>query len=148
MGICEDELQNFISKTDDILKDTSDEAIYNVDFIFENTEVNPDIILEIADFDDLWGKDVDEPYVAIRNLKVTKNMVTFMKGTTIKITLPNKVSLIKFNSTEEEYQQLISEGYVLVDIVGKCNKNEWAGETYAQIKIEDFSVNSIAKYDF
>ena len=110
MGICEDELQNFISKTDDILKDTSDEAIYNVDFIFENIEVNPDIILEIADFDDLWGKDVDEPYVAVRNLKVTKNMVTFMKGTTIKITLPNKVSLIKFNSTEEEYQQLISEG--------------------------------------
>ena len=75
-------------------------------------------------------------------------MVTFMKGTTIKITLPNKVSLIKFNSTEEEYQQLISEGYVLVDIVGKCNKNEWAGETYAQIKIEDFSVNSVVKYDF
>ena len=148
LGICEDELQNFISKTDDILKDTSDEAIYNVDFIFENIEVNPDIILEIADFDDLWGKDVDEPYVAVRNLKVTKNMVTFMKGTTIKITLPNKVSLIKFNSTEEEYQQLISEGYVLVDIVGKCNKNEWAGETYAQIKIEDFSVNSVAKYDF
>lgn len=148
LGICEDELQNFISKTDDILKDVSDEAIYNVDFVFENVEVNPDIILEIADFDDLWGKDVDEPYVAIRNLKVTKNMVTFMKGTTIKITLPNKVSLIKFNSTEEEYQQLISEGYVLVDIVGKCNKNEWAGEIYAQIKIEDFSVNSVAKYDF
>ena len=148
LGICEDELQNFISKTDNILKDVSDEAIYNVDFVFENIEVNPDIILEIADFDDLWGKDVDEPYVAVRNLKVTKNMVTFMKGTTIKITLPNKVSLIKFNSTEEEYQQLISEGYVLVDIVGKCNKNEWAGETYAQIKIEDFSVNSVAKYDF
>ena len=148
LGIYEDELQNFISKTDDILKDVSDEAIYNVDFIFENIEVNPDVILEIADFDDLWGKDVDEPYVAIRNLKVIKNMVTFMKGTTIKITLPNKVSLIKFNSTEEEYQQLISEGYVLVDIVGKCNKNEWAGETYAQIKIEDFSVNSVAKYDF
>lgn len=148
LGICEDELQNFISKTDDILKDTSDEAIYNVDFVFENTEVNPEVILEIADFNDLWGKDVDEPYVAIRNLKVTKNMVTFMKGTTIKITLPNKVSLIKFNSTEEEYQRLISEGYVLVDIVGKCNKNEWAGETYAQIKIEEFVVNSVAKYDF
>ena len=75
-------------------------------------------------------------------------MVTFMKGTTIKITLPNKVSLIKFNSTEEEYQQLVSEGYVLADFVGRCNKNEWAGEVFAQIKIEEFNVNRVAKYDF
>ena len=148
LGIKEEELNTFLEKTDKILSDISDEAIYNVDFVFENTNVDPNVILEIADFGDLWGKDIDEPYVAVKNLKVTKSMVSFMKGTTIKITLPNKVSLIKFNSTEEEYNQLLSEGYVMIDVVGKCNKNEWAGETYAQIKVEDFSVNNVAKYDF
>lgn len=148
LGIKEEELNTFLEKTDKILSDISDEAIYNVDFVFENTNVDPNVILEIADFSDLWGKDIDEPYVAVKNLKVTKNMVSFMKGTTIKIALPNKVSLIKFNSTEEEYNQLLSEGYVMIDVVGKCNKNEWAGETYAQIKVEEFSVNNVAKYDF
>lgn len=148
LGLDINQTQNFLNQTDIALANISDEAIYSVDFIFENTTVNPDIILEIADFGELWGKDIDEPYVAVKNLKITKDMVTFMKGTTIKITLPNKVSLIKFNSTEEEYQQLISEGYVLADFVGKCAKNEWAGETFAQIKIEEFVVNRVAKYDF
>ncbi|MGN0992842.1 MAG: hypothetical protein ACI4PE_02865 [Bacilli bacterium] len=70
---------------------------------------------------------MDEPYIAIHNLKVSKDMLTLMspdKKPTLKITLPNKVSLIKFNSSEEEYEQLLSDGYVAIDIVGKCNINE------------------------
>ena len=75
-------------------------------------------------------------------------MVTFMKGTTIKISLPGGNSLIKFNSTEEEYQQFLAEGYVLADFVGRCMKNEWGGKVSAQIKVEDFAINNVVKYEF
>lgn len=71
---------------------------------------------------------MDEALIAIHDLKVTKEMLTLMspdKKPTLKITLPNKVSLIKFGSSQEEFNSLYSEeGYIAIDIVGKCNANE------------------------
>jgi len=49
----------------------NDEAIYYVDYIYDGQKINPDNILEIANMEDLWGKDVDEPFIAIKNLKIT-----------------------------------------------------------------------------
>lgn len=43
---------------------------------------------------------------------------------TLKITLPNKISLIKFGSSEEEYYNLLTEGYIQLNVVGRCNANE------------------------
>ena len=51
---------------------------------------------------------------------------------TIKITLPNGIELIKFKSSEEEYQLLYSDlGCVIINVVGRCDINTWAGETTA-----------------
>lgn len=66
-----------------------DEAIYYVDYIYDGQNINPKNILDIANLEELWGKDLDEPYVAIKNLKITPDMVTIYdkKGYTIKIQL-------------------------------------------------------------
>ena len=50
---------------------------------------------------DLWGKDLDEPLIAIKGLKVTPNMVTIFdkKTYTIKIQIDNNISILKFNAT-------------------------------------------------
>ena len=148
----EDNIDDFIDRTNEILKDTSDEAVYYVDYIYQGNEVNGEHILDIARLDYLWGKDMDEPYIAIKNLKITKDMLTLMspdKKPTLKITLPNKVSLIKFGSSQEEYEKLFSEtGYVEIDIVGRCNKNEWNGWVTPQIFIEDYEIVDKAKYIF
>lgn len=145
-------LLQFIDYTDDILKDMESEPIYQVDYIYEGEQVNPTNIIEIADLDDLWGKDMDEPFVAIKNLKVTKDMVTLMspdKKPTLKITLPNKVSLIKFGSSQEEYEKFLSPtGYIEFNIIGRCNKNVWNGWTTAQIFIEDYEEIGSCKYIF
>jgi len=62
--------------------------------------------------------------VAIEGLKITKDMITLMGKGTIKITLPNNVSIIKFNA-EDDYKKLYSEyGYTEINLVGKCNCNE------------------------
>ena len=56
-------------------------------------------ILNIAALNDLWGKNMDEPLVAVENLKVSSDMLTLMspdKRPTLKITLPNKVALINY----------------------------------------------------
>ena len=95
---------------------------------------------------------MDEALVAVENLKVTKDMVTLMspdKKPTLKITLPNKVSIVKFNSSQEEYDKLYSEtGAIEINLVGTCNVNEWNGNSYPQIMMSDYEIVDKVKYVF
>lgn len=146
-----DEIYQFLYHTDEALKDMSSEPTYMVDYIYQGEHVDPQNILDIADLDELWGKDMDEPFICIEHLKVTKDMVTLMspdKKPTLKITLPNKVSLIKFGSSQEEYEKFLSAGYKEFNIIGRCNKNEWNGYITPQIFIEDYEEIGSCKYIF
>ena len=151
LGIDANYVNIFLEETDEYLKDMSSEPVYYVDYIYKGDNVNPQNIIDIANLEDLWGKDMDEAFVAVEGLKVTKDMVTLMspdKKPTLKITLPNKVALIKFGSCQEEYESLLAEGYVQINVIGRCNKNVWNGMTTAQIFIEDYEVVGMAKYIF
>lgn len=151
LGITAQNIDTFIQETDKILADMPNEPIYYVDYIYEGCNVEKQDILSIAALEGLWGKNMDEPLVAIENLKVSSDMLTLMspdKKPTLKITLPNKVCLIKFNSSQEEYESLLSEGYIAIDVVGKCNANVWNGNTTAQIQIEDYQKIGESKYCF
>lgn len=151
LGLRAQDIPAFIQKTNEALKDMSDEALYYVDYIYEGTNVNAENILDMADMDSYIGKDIDEPKIAIHNLKVTKDMVTLMspdKTPTLKIMLPNKVALIKFGSSQEEYDKLATDGYVTLDIVGSCNRNEYNGWVNAQIFMEDYEIVDSCKYYF
>lgn len=153
-GICipAQNIQNFLQKTDEMLKDMSSEPVYYVDYIYNGADISPQDILSISNLNDLWGKDFDEAIVAIQGLKVSKDLITVYRKTnnTLKITLPNKVSLMKFNATDEECTMLEnhSGAYLQLDVVGKCHKNEWMGNVTAQVFIEDYEVTGEGKYLF
>lgn len=151
LGIEEHNIQSFIDATNEMLKDMSEEPLYYVDYIYDGGNVDPQNILDIADMDSYWGKDIDESLIAIKGLKVTKDMVTLMspdKTPTLKIVLPNKVSIIKFGSSQEEYEKLATDGYIEMDIIGKCNKNVWNGWVNAQIMLESYEIIDSSKYYF
>ncbi len=151
LGIESYHLKDFIEKTDAALVNMSDEPIYFVDYIFKSVDVNPENILDIASLNELWGKDMDEAFVAIENLKVAPEMITLMspdKKPTLKITLPNKVCLIKFGSSQEEYERFLSVGYIELNIVGKCSANEWNGWVTPQILIEDYNIVGSSRFNF
>lgn len=151
ISIKKEYIQSFLEKTDIALADMASEPLYYVDYIFKGVDVVPDAILSIANLEDIWGQDMDESYIAIEDLKVTKDNLTLMspdKRPTLKITLPNKISLIKFGSSQEEYKNLLTEGYIALNIVGRCNANEWNGNITPQILIEDYEVIGQSKYNF
>lgn len=152
ISINAEDIMDFLEKTDILLKDINDEAIYYVDYIYQGDNINPTNIYDIANLEHLWGKDLDEPYVAIKNLKITPDMVTIYdkKGYTIKIQLPNKVSLLKFNATEYDCDTLqnYNTGFIELNIVGRCNENEWNGYVTPQIFIEDYEIVDSNKYYF
>lgn len=144
-----DMILQFLSYTDEVLKDMNSEPMYYVDYLFNQTDVSAQTIIDIARFDNIWSSSVDEPYIAIQNIKVTKGMLNFYKENTIKITLSNDVALMIFNTDRATYEQLYSEdGFIEINVVGRCNANEWNGRVTAQLFIEEFEVINSCAYIF
>ena len=152
LGIAAENIDAFIQKTDELLADMSNEPVYYVDYIFDNVAVDPQAILDIACLDDLWGKDMDEPYIAIKGLKIKKEMVTVYrkKDNTLKITLPNHLSIMLFRAPDDlcDTLQNNNPGYYIFDIVGRCNANEWNGFVSPQIMIKDYDITGQVAFDF
>jgi hypothetical protein len=102
--------------------------------------------------EDLWGKDIDEPFICIEHLKVSSDMVTVYqkKDNTLKISLPNGISLMKFKATDEECYKLqnLGFGYYEMNVVGRANRNEWNGYVNAQVFIEEYEIIDSDKYRF
>ena len=152
LSIKKENIQEFIKKTDAALKDMPDEAIYYVDYIYHGSNVKPEDILSIANMEELWGKDIDEALICLENVNISSDMVTVYqkKDNTLKITLPNGISLMKFKATDEECYKLQNQGfgYMQLNIIGKANKNEWMGNISPQIFIEDYEIIDSNKYIF
>ena len=152
LKIPQNNIKDFIAKTDLALENMSDDAIYYVDYIFEGQNCNPQTILDIAEMNDYWGSELDEALIAINGLKVTKEMVTVYrkKDNTLKISLNNGVSIMKFGASDELCEKLTDNntGFIEMDICGKCNSNEWNGAVTPQIFIEDYNIIDSNKYYF
>ena len=147
IGIKGNQIQNFLYHIDQLLKNVSVEPIYRVDYDFKENENNNQKILDIAEMNDYWGQDVDRAYINI-NFKITDSNFHIMKSNTLKFNLPNGLSIIKFNGTEEEINKFTTEGYIELNAICKCNKNEWGGRTYAQLIMQDYEIIDSSKYYF
>lgn len=149
LGIRQENIPAFIKTTDFYLKDMASEPVYYVDYIWSANNVSSEKILDIADMNSMWGKDIDESLVAVEEIKVNKNNITMMASNTVKIILPNGISIIKFRMPDEEYNKLYSEnGYIIINAVCKCNKNEWNGNVSAQLLLEDYEIIGRCAYEF
>ena len=148
-AIRKENLDEFIDKTNNILYDEDFQTTYDVDFIWTTEDLSGYNIFELARGQWIWGQEISKPLVAIENIKVHPQDIQLMKGTTLKISLPNGVNLIKFGSSEEEYDSLYSEmGYVTITIVGECKENVWNGIRTPQIEVKDFEITDVEEYYF
>ena len=142
-----DFIYQFLDYTDEALKDMSSEPVYTLDFLIDEKDLNPTMIFDIAQMNDYWGKDMDRALVGIK-CKVNKNNFFVMKSNTLKITLPNGVSALKFGGTDDEIEKFSTDGCVNVIFICKCNLNKWNGITSAQLMIEDYEITEIDRYMF
>ena len=125
---------------------------YFVDFVYDADILSGDDILQIANYDNLWGQGIEEPFVVVNNIRVTNENIQLLKGTTLKITVPSNgqdISLIRFGSSNEEFEKLYSElGYVTINVIGHFQKNVWNGQVSPQIQIEDYEIVNKKHYYF
>ena len=152
VGITDANFTHFIEYSNEALKNFDFTPSYKVDYIFHHDDMNVNDILNIANLKSIWGQGVEEPLIAIERVKVYKDNVKLMsvdKNPTLKITLPNGMSLIKFRSSKEEYDSFCSElGCVSINIVGRCERNIWNGIVSPQVIIEDYEVVGKTEYYF
>lgn len=151
-GILDSNIDNFIKYSNEQLKNLNFSPNYKVDFIYLGNNFDGNNIIEIAQYKELWGQNIDEPLIAIENLNIHKDNISLMsadKNPTLKIQLTNGVNLIKFKASKEEYETLIPEqGCFTLNIVGKCAINEWNSRITPQILIEDYEIVGEQKYYF
>lgn len=148
LGLPEASIAAFLEYTDEQLKDMQSEPVYYVDYDLDESETDiGQKILALAALNDYIGKDIDRPYVMI-SFTITSSNFTVMKSNTLKFTLPNGINIIKFSGTEEEIEAFTTTGAVRVNAVCKCNANEWNGNTYPQLLVEDYEIVSQTKYLF
>ena len=151
-GFTEDNLDAFTKFSNQVLEKYDFNPNYKVDFIFDSNNFKGKDILDIAQFKNYWGQNLSEPLIAIENVKITKDNLILMspdKNPTLKITLPNGTSLIKFKSSKEEYESLKRDtGCLSLNIIGTCNQNIWNGIVSPQVLIEDYEIEKEIKYYF
>lgn len=151
-GIKDTDFDTFINYVNTQLKDFDFSPCYRVDYIFNGANFKGSDIVELAELKPLWGQYVEEPLIAIENINVHCSNVSLMsadKNPTLKITLNNGTSLIKFKSSQEEYEQFKTDlGCITINVVGRCERNIWNGIVSPQIMIEDYEIVGEQKYYF
>lgn len=140
LAINEDAIDNFLQITDTLLAHLPAEPVYTVDYSWSPQTICHQAILDIADMDMFWGQDFPEPFVLIENVDLTPKNLKLMKSNTLKICLPNGIDIIKFRATEEEIEELTAAANqgAHMNIVCRCNKNEWNWQVNPQLIAVDY----------
>lgn len=153
-GVCirEENLQAFINKTNELLKDFDTTPCYFVDLEVTADQLNDNEVFAIGSNSDIWGQGLEEPLIAITNIRLTADDIHYMgeKKNTLKLTFPGRrTSMLKFNIKEEEKEILDpGSGAITITAIGKCSLNHYMGNVTPQVILEDFDIVKQTKWDF
>ena len=152
IGIREENLQAFINKTNELLKDFDTTPCYFVDLEVTADQLNDNEVFAIGSNSDIWGQGLEEPLIAITNIRLTADDIHYMgeKKNTLKLTFPGRrTSMLKFNIKEEEKEILDpGSGAITITAIGKCSLNHYMGNVTPQVILEDFDIVKQTKWDF
>lgn len=143
LGIASSHINKFIEKFNKQYENIDQTPVYWVDYIWNVNTCDPNKILDIGKCN-LYGQEVPESKICVENIALNPTMITLMsrdKNPTLKITLPNGVSIIKFKSSEEEYKEFCEEDKVLT-IIAKCQVNSWQNNITPQLVVEEFELHT------
>ncbi len=142
ISIPDSKLDDFIKDTNEKYKDVSKEPVYWVDYVWKTQDQFGEIVKTIAGMDKYWGQDIPKATVVVKDIPLRGQNIQLLspdKHPTIKISLKNGVDLMKFKSSEEEYEEFSKDNKILT-IIGSCNLNEWNGNVTPQIIIDDYEL--------
>ena len=152
IAIKDKDFNSFVEVTDALLADFNFNPCYFVDIEVSAEELSDNEVFAIGSNADIWGQCLDEPLIAITNIKIDSDGIQYIgqKKDTLKLTFPGrKTSMIKFRVKDEEKEALDSQGgTITLTAIGKCALNHYMGSVTPQVLLEDFEIVKRTKWDF
>ena len=152
IGIQEENLQKFIDYTNELLKDFDTTPCYFVDLEVSADQLTDNEVFAIGSNADIWGQGLDEPLIAITDIRLTADDIHYLgeKQNTLKLTFPGRrTSMLKFNVKDEEREMLDpKDGAITITAIGKCALNHYMGNVSPQVMLEDFEIMKQTRWDF
>ena len=146
------QFNDFIEVTNNQLLTFDFSPCYYVDLEVSADQLTDQDVFTIGNNAELWGQGLDEPLIAITDIKITKDSVQYLGNDkkTLKITFPGrKTNMIKFHMKDEEKELLnAQEGTLTLTAIGKCTLNHYNGNVTPQIMLEDFEIVNRKRWDF
>jgi len=120
-------------------------------------------ILQVGQWEDIWGNTLKEPIFAITDIVIDVSAIQLLgdKRNLIKfekIVGKNKITFIKTFSGEATYNMLTMKNHtglskkantkVKIDVIGRFAVNKWNSCEFPQIEILDFNVESCKEFRF
>ena len=139
VAIKEENLPKVIEFANKYLKDIEFETEnFEVDYEFNNSNLNHDMILEFGRYDYLYGNGIPQPKFAfVLNVAKTAIKIIGSKSDTLKISL-NGIDYIKFKS-KKLIDEIMEKDTIMYELrfVGRAQVNEWGGRITPQIVIDE-----------
>lgn len=101
----------------------------------------PEFLFDFAnDYSELWGKDVDEPVIHTHFICKGSDWVE-LRGSAIKLCVDDVTFIKFFVSKEQKKKWFVGENVqISIDIVGRCQYNEWDSNKYRQVEVKEIEV--------
>jgi single-stranded-DNA-specific exonuclease len=137
--IHKDQFDAVNEKLNQLLDKYSFEDIYVVDFEIECKSLNEKLIYEICELEDVWGKDVEEPYLVVKNININDCEVELLgkQENTISIQYGD-IKFMIFKTDKFEYEKI--KNAKKIDVIGKANINIYNDQEYPQIIVETYEI--------
>lgn len=152
VGVKNSNIDAFLNYCNETLKDFDFTPKYKVDFIIDAKRLSESKydLYNLSEYEDIWGQEVTNPLIAIKDLAITKDNLQVFKGSTLKIMTSGEpdVSFVKFKVTEQEIDLLTPPdlGCVTIDVIGVCERNSYNDKP--QIIIRDYIIKDRQDYYF
>ena len=118
------------------------ESWYEVNFERIAADIDiEDLIVDIANHDDLWGQQNNEPLIHIKDINITKNDIRVMgkDNSTVKIEKFG-IAYMKFHAKDMIEELGKYPGEIKLEVVGRANVNYWGGYATPQIFISNYQI--------
>lgn len=151
ISIPNNNLDTFHKYANETLKNIDfNETCYSVNFKRHATSLDlPIMIMEVGEWDALWGQKNPQPLVYVEDININKNDINICgaRQDTLRFE-KNGVTYIKFFAKDMIKKLQDIEGDIKINIVGKMAVNEWHGMRTPQIILQDYEIKENSIFDF
>lgn len=151
VSIKQSNINEFLNKSNRELANIDfSENIYDVDFICDASDKRiPKIIFDLDILTETYGQKNSEPLIAIENLIIDKENINIKgKNQDALEIIHNGVCYMMFKSKDFLEKLKTRKRFLIVNLIGKSNVNDYMGRTSPQIFINNIEIIKETDYIF